>query len=277
MGVYKNADTIYLKNASPKKTFLAVRQRICNSYPLHSHDYFEIELVLSGGAREVFNGKQITATRGTAVFLTPADLHSLEVDDYMDIYKILIPEGAVVSSEALKSLSQRGNVFLNFQEDELERLTALIEITIKEQEGKGAHKEKMLINLMECILLVFLRKLDEMSDGAENPLSSAVQNTIIYTLANFRGDISSRSAAEAVGLNPSYFSHLFKTETGMTYNSYLREKRLEYAANLLMLGDYGVSEVCFECGFNSASNFLKAFKEKYGVSPQNYKQKKSEK
>lgn len=60
-----------------------------------------------------------------------------------------------------------------------------------------------------------------------------------------------------------------KTLTGMTANEYVRKHRLAKALQLLREGN-NVSEVAFQCGFNSPSYFTRCFKAEYGVTPSSH-------
>jgi len=78
-----------------------------------------------------------------------------------------------------------------------------------------------------------------------------------------------RLAAE-VGCSGSYLSRTFSMTTGMTISHYLRKKRVERAAELLLTGRYNVSEVAVEVGYQSLSHFSKAFHQVKGCLPSKF-------
>jgi len=59
---------------------VAVKQHRMKSYPQHWHNYFEIELVLSGSGVQTYNGKEYPIARGDVYLLTPVDFHGIEGD-----------------------------------------------------------------------------------------------------------------------------------------------------------------------------------------------------
>lgn len=71
-----------------------------------------------------------------------------------------------------------------------------------------------------------------------------------------------------------YLKRIFKQELGMTPRQFLTEKRLENAAKNLTIGSekLNVSEIARKCGYTDPLYFSKLFKNRYGVSPKNYKQ-----
>ena len=76
-----------------------------------------------------------------------------------------------------------------------------------------------------------------------------------------------------VHLSASRFRHLFKEETGVSINQYLRERRLERAELLLRTTFLSIKEVTMEVGVRSTSHFVDYFKEKYGDTPSAYRKR----
>jgi AraC-like DNA-binding protein len=70
-----------------------------------------------------------------------------------------------------------------------------------------------------------------------------------------------------VGCSPFYLSRLFSQEAGMTIQHYLRQVRMERAAELLRSGKCNVTEAALEVGYNSLSHFSTAFHETFGCCP----------
>ena len=78
-----------------------------------------------------------------------------------------------------------------------------------------------------------------------------------------------------VGCSPYYLSRTFSKECGMTIPQYLREIRIDRAAELLREGVCNVTEAAFEVGYNSPSHFSQAFCQKMGVCPGMYPKAKN--
>lgn len=70
-----------------------------------------------------------------------------------------------------------------------------------------------------------------------------------------------------VGCSPFYLSRQFSAETGLTMQQYIRQIRLERAAELLRTGKCNVTEAALEVGYNSLSHFTVAFREAFGCCP----------
>ncbi|MCB1203065.1 MAG: helix-turn-helix transcriptional regulator [Verrucomicrobiae bacterium] len=76
--------------------------------------------------------------------------------------------------------------------------------------------------------------------------------------------------AREVACSPSYLSRTFSAAAGMTLSQFVRQRRVEKAAELLVTGKYNVSEVAIEVGYQSLSHFSKAFHQVKGCLPSKY-------
>jgi AraC-like DNA-binding protein/ligand-binding sensor protein len=77
--------------------------------------------------------------------------------------------------------------------------------------------------------------------------------------------------AKAVNTSTFYFCKMFKKATGLTFTEYLGRVRVEKAKSLLLNPHTRVSEVAFEVGFQSLSQFNRVFKRITGLSPTEYR------
>ncbi len=84
---------------------------------------------------------------------------------------------------------------------------------------------------------------------------------------NYRQKLTLDDVAKVVHLSPSYFSKLFKRETGNSFNGYLNIVRIEKSKKLLLYGDLPIIEIAFMVGFEEQSYFTKVFKRITGTSP----------
>jgi AraC-like DNA-binding protein/CheY-like chemotaxis protein len=83
--------------------------------------------------------------------------------------------------------------------------------------------------------------------------------------------LAQESVADRLNLSPVEFSILFARHTGATFTAFLRDVRLDRAAQLLAVGGLSIKEIWAQVGFNEASNFTHQFKNRFGVSPREYR------
>src|ERR1044072_80748 len=88
------------------------------------------------------------------------------------------------------------------------------------------------------------------------------------------GSISNRPAvehlADAVNLSPSHRRRLFKTETGIPLNQYLKSLRLEKSKELMEHTFMNMKQIMFAVGVKDKSQFARDFKRLTGFTPTQY-------
>jgi YesN/AraC family two-component response regulator len=107
-------------------------------------------------------------------------------------------------------------------------------------------------------------------DNTESPLIARARDFIDRNQAE---DLSLESVAKAVNTSTFYFCKMFKRATGLTFTEYLSRIRVEKAKSLLLNPHIRISEVAFEVGFQSLSQFNRVFKKITGQSPSQYRVK----
>jgi AraC-like DNA-binding protein len=83
-------------------------------------------------------------------------------------------------------------------------------------------------------------------------------------------ELTAEMMARELAMSRSKLFELMKQETGKSVMEFVRDLRLEYAARRLETGD-SVAEITYACGFSDPSSFRRAFANKYGVTPSQYK------
>ena len=79
------------------------------------------------------------------------------------------------------------------------------------------------------------------------------------------------SIAAAAHISEKYLRELIKKETGKSVQRYLTDLRLSAAKNLLSNSKYNIGEVANLSGFGEYRNFVRIFKERYGITPTEYR------
>ena len=87
--------------------------------------------------------------------------------------------------------------------------------------------------------------------------------------------LSLPTIANISNLTPQSFCRLFKKRTGKSFVEYLNEVRISAACRYLLDTDSAVSEIAYNCGYKTVSNFNKLFKNISGSSPKAYRESAS--
>lgn len=101
--------------------------------------------------------------------------------------------------------------------------------------------------------------------------SAAVTKARSWIAAHSDDVVSLASAAGAVNLSAKHFSEVFHTAVGIPFVEYVARVRLEKAKSLLANPQLRISEIAFEVGFQSLSQFNRAFRHHAGTSPREYR------
>ena len=89
---------------------------------------------------------------------------------------------------------------------------------------------------------------------------------------NFTEYVSIKEFCNQHNINASYFGFLFRKETGIYFNDYLNQIRINHAMHLLENTNHKISQISKMSGFGNTSYFIQCFKKRTGLSPANFKQ-----
>lgn len=123
---------------------------------------------------------------------------------------------------------------------------------------------------------VLMETLDQFTNMAFSHTNtnnlSIIKKSIAYINDHYNQNITLDMAAEHVGLNPAYFSTLFKKEMGINFSNYLLNLRIENAKLLLKNSNLSLINIALELGFENQSYFSNVFKKATGMTPKQYRQ-----
>lgn len=112
-----------------------------------------------------------------------------------------------------------------------------------------------------------------LTEKEKNPSVETVKKII---KDNISTEISRDELAAAVYMSPDHLTKLFKKETGMSLSDYIIQKRILLAQKLLSSTELSVVEIAQKAGFSYSSYFVRIFKKKTGITPQEYRKSGTE-
>lgn len=111
-------------------------------------------------------------------------------------------------------------------------------------------------------------KLALISEGSEPAAVARARKFIDATLAD---PLPLSLVARHAGLSESHFCRVFKESTGLTLTDYVNRRRIEWAKQELLRPEVRVSEIAFQIGYQSLSQFNRSFARFTGNSPTNFR------
>lgn len=132
-------------------------------------------------------------------------------------------------------------------------------------------KRKRVIDLEDDLkeIMSGIIEFQDQYHGSVHSVIGRVQYMIQHEY--HRSDLSITEIAERMHFNQSYLSHLFKKKTGILFNQYLSNLRMEKAKQLLKESHLKTYEVAYSIGYKNEKAFSRAFKKMVGHSPMDYR------
>ncbi|MBL1222324.1 helix-turn-helix transcriptional regulator [Chryseobacterium sp. L7] len=136
------------------------------------------------------------------------------------------------------------------------------------------NEDILVLKLKEIILLLSQTQNAEAVQLILSQLFSPAAYTFKQIIeANLFSQLSLEQLAEQSHLSLSSFKREFAKLYNDTPANYIKNKKLEKAAELLLVSDQRITEIAFHCGFNDLANFTRSFSDKYRRTPREYRQK----
>lgn len=136
----------------------------------------------------------------------------------------------------------------------------------------NARDEKKIYDLF---VQAFLEYCQAVQDWHLSSCSPSLKACCEYIFSHLTSRITMKDLGNACGLSPNYVSDLFARELGTRPGNYIRSEKLKYAAHLLSHSTTSVSLIAEFLAFPSASAFSSQFRDKYGVTPHQYRKTSS--
>jgi AraC family transcriptional regulator, melibiose operon regulatory protein len=102
---------------------------------------------------------------------------------------------------------------------------------------------------------------------------SQVESIAMFIAQNYARPIKTSDIGKEVGLHPDYANVVFKKTFGMSLNEYLIQERISHAQRKLVSTDRSITDILYECGFNSISSFNAAFRKINQCTPREFRKK----
>lgn len=138
------------------------------------------------------------------------------------------------------------------------------------------NEEILVLKLKEIILL-----LNQTQNGpAIRSVLATLFNPSSYSLrevieAHYYSNVTLEELAQLNNQSLSTFKREFRKVYNTSPATYLRNKKLEKAENLLLNSDLRATEIAYSCGFTNVAHLSKSFKQKFGISPTQFKMDRS--
>lgn len=246
------------------------------SVEYHYHEFCKLLLLISGRGGYVVEGQRYLLQPGDIVLIGSRCAHRPELEADTPYERVIIyidPDFLQMSSDEDCNLMElfsgsRGHV-LRLRENERKKIFALSGTLEKELSG-DPYGRKILSNGALLRLLVEIgrvqRKEDALNPGPVIPEDPRVLEWMDYLDRHLAEDLDMDALAARFYISKFHMMRLFKAQTGFTVHTYLLQRRLLAARQLIERGLLA-TEACYRSGFRSYSSFTRAYSKHFGTTP----------
>lgn len=256
--------------------------------PFHYHPELELVYVKEGNGKRIIGDKLDTFTDGDMVFIGSNLPHVWLSDEryykgfpHLQVRSAVIYFSKEIFSQNFYELRESAKI-----NDLFTRAARGIQINGNTKKKIAEKLEKLkrkkdferIIGLLEILnVIATSNEVDYITHEGYNSSylqskSDRLAEVYKYITANYHNDISLEDISKIANLSPTAFCRLFKQRTNRHFVEYLNEVRISNACKFLLETNLNVSEIAFQCGYKTLSNFNKIFKKTTGISPKEYRQ-----
>lgn len=146
-------------------------------------------------------------------------------------------------------------------------IRSLLEMMVMEYADRKEDTQRILKSMLQTLLLEIARRYRIEKTGTA---PKSVSEQILDYMGDHSDVVTLKDIAIHFNYHPNYISALLHRETGRKFTEILLEKRMGRAVLLMRNTTLSIEEISAMLGYSNHSNFYKAFKEYYGVTPREY-------
>ena len=230
--------------------------------------YYAIEFVAEGSGLLTLNGQQYELTAGTVFAYGPGVQHHIRSSSSQVMRKYYLDFVGIGANELLidSSLIIRRKSYTSFVVSRVHELTELFELLIRNGNESSPLTSAVCRSLTELLFL----KIQQTSLPRERamPQAYATYDRIRRCIdEQFLKLNSAQDIAKECNITPVHLSRLFGRFSNCGAYQYLLQRKMNYAAGLLMNEGLLVKEVAYRLGYADPFRFSRSFKRVYGIPP----------
>lgn len=259
--------------------------RYKDAYPkevtLHHHDFYEVYFFLSGNVQYNIESRSYLLTPGDVLLISPMELHQPMFGQEQREYERIVLwidkqflEGFSLPNQNLTSCFDTGSPhhtnLLRPEGVARQFLMFLLEQLISESTAEDPYREISSLTYLAQVLVSLNRlALQQREETSVTGQDSTVYNVLGYINEHYSENLSLDDLANRFFISKYHLSREFQRLVGTSVHRYIVQKRLVMAKQMLSTGRPS-SEVYQLCGFGDYSNFYRAFRAEYQISPKEF-------
>lgn len=255
--------------SNPEKIRIMPHNR-ANPFPEHIHSQAEMLYVFSGCARMFIDGCIYELHPGDIGISFPGVVHGyVDGEDVDSVMLIFAPELSGDFSGTLTRTCPASPVLRagTMPEDVDICMGAIC------RECADGGDVRVLRGYIQVVLARIIPRLELLSQSPGTP--DIAYRILQYLALHFTDPMSLADLSRALGVSESHLSHTFSRRFRTSFRTYINTLRLDRACTLLTGTDASITQILYDCGFESPRTFNRIFVERYGVTPSDYRRRYS--
>lgn len=267
----ENNNGIFIEKQIRRPTFVMTYE--------HTHDYIEIFYLKSGVCNYSVNGNEFHLLSGELFIVPPGVSHCTRYEGTVNCERVvvsiapsLIPDSFTHSHpDIMEDISRSSKIVLS--KKGRSKVDEYIDLMLHENTIPDEYSSEMLVMQTLLLLLTFKRRGVFVYEtlGVKSGIPYDIEQAMHHIAINYAEPITLDETADLVGLSATYLSKKFKKVTGRSFAEYINYIRLRQAAQKLLTTDDNITQISYDCGFNSSNYFKDCFKKTYNMSPRDYR------
>lgn len=236
---------------------------------LHSHPNLEILIIYEGKGYIKTTNRKIEVCKNDIVIINPNATHC-EIQEGLCFYALGINNMNIYQEETYtKKIIKRTLSDSNFN-----TIFNLYNLIYNNAVANDDYSKEITSSAFNIIYNIIIREFNLTKVNWDNNESDLVFNIKAIIDNYYSSNINLSDISKRLSQSISNISHTFKKETNMTIMEYKINKQLEESCNLLKISNMSISDIASLVGFNDTSYFCKLFKQKYNITPKEYRNNK---
>jgi len=248
-----------------------------NTYGLHMHNEYEINLILTDGVELFVDNMLYTSKRGDVFLFPPFCYHKTNINlihynrylMYFDSFAIL--DFSTTLIPLLNIIKNSNTKLIHLNEKDTKELIKLLKIANEVRKQHNVYSDFNNLCAFGNIITFLVKRIN--IDNCISPSvqinNSLIENIIIYISQHIDEDLSVEKICKMFNVSKSTLWHLLKKKLGLSLNEYITNLRISRAMELL-IQNTSLTDTMYACGFNSYAHFIRTFTKITGVSPYKY-------
>ena len=260
----------------------------------HQHDFFELACVIRGRFRNFIGDRNFFLEAGDILILAPNTRHavcSLEDDSFMinilvrtaffeNNFMQVLPDSDLLRHFFIRTFyNSEKTPYLLFRVGQDERVLSYSTFLLEEYRQNHRYKITMLRSLLSTMLVSLLRYHEQDVIVPSGHSSMLTENTLFilqYMQQNY-ASITLSHLAQFFNYSERQIQRIISAATGKSFNENIFALRMAHAEEYLLSTQLPVRTIAEQLGYFDASSFRRNFRRYYGMTPQEFRQKRSDK